>query len=316
MINVRHNRFVPVVIAAGLVLFPVLLSLLQTAPAAAEPASTTVFSVVEQVVIVSAAFVLKPLYQILSLIIVVILWKRTEPDLAALRRAVLAFFIGENACAANYLFFGERSVFMEFIHTYGMVVCFGLVTYAMLEAFDSRVFHFSQKDKKCVLLPQCGRCYKYCDSRCNLRLLFVSVIPATAAIAAIPLTATLGSHFFIGKVFGSLSVFGQPVVYQVLETRLYPAASLLFFMMSFTLLLVLKEDGFEPSKVFYAMGAGPLGFGLLRFFFYWGYREKPLWADAWEEITEFLFIAVIYWIVLRIRAVSRQRPILGKNDPV
>ena len=67
-----------------------------------------------------------------------------------------------------------------------------------------------------------------------------------------------------------------------------------------------RESRFEASKMFYAMGAGPLGFSLLRFFLYWGYQERPLWADAWEEITEFLFIALLFWVVLRIRAVGSE----------
>jgi rhodanese-related sulfurtransferase len=268
--------------------------------------SPVTFPITEQIVITAAAFVVKPLYQILSIIILIMLWKRADPDFTALRWAVLSFFIGENACALNYLFFNERSLLMEFFHTYGMLVCFGLVVYALMEAFDNRVFHFSEEDKKCALLPQCGRCYKYNSARCNLRMLFLFGIPATAVIAAIPLTAQLGSHFFMGNVFGNPVIFGHPVMYQVLEARLYPLASLFFFTVSFIYLLMLGENGFKPAKIFSAMGMGPLGFSLLRFLFYWGYQQNPLWADAWEEITEFLFLAAIFWIMLRVRAVSRQ----------
>ena len=268
--------------------------------------SPVTFSITEQIVITTAAFILKPLYQILSLIILIMLWKRAGSDFMALRWAVLSFFIGENACAFNYLFFNERSLLMEFFHTYGMLVCFGLVMYALMESFDRRVFHFTEEDKKCTLLPQCGRCYKYSSARCNLRLLFLFGIPATAIIAAIPLTAQLGSHFFMGNVFGNPVIFGHPVIYQVLEARLYPLASLIFFTVSFIYLLMLGENGFKPAKIFSAMGMGPLGFSLFRFLFYWGYQQNPLWADAWEEITEFLFIAAIFWIMLRVRAVSRQ----------
>ena len=271
-----------------------------------EGISRTTFTLTEQTVITTAAFILKPLYQIISLIIVIMLWRRADSDLIALRRAMLAFFIGENACALNYLLFNERGLLMEFFHTYGMVVCFGFVFYAIMEAFDKRVFNFSNKEKKCVLLPLCGRCYKYNEIQCNLRLLFLFVIPATAVIAAIPLTAPLGSHFYMGKIFGSPIIFGHPVIYQIMEVRLYPLASLIFFALSFILLMNLKEAGFEGSKIFYAMGIGPLGFSLMRFFCYWGYQGNPLWADAWEEITEFIFIAFIFWITLRVRAVSQQ----------
>ena len=161
--------------------------------------SQVVFSPVEQAIITVAAFVLKPLYQVISLLIVILLWKRTDPDLAALRRAMVAFLIGENACALNYLIFHERSLLMEFLHSYGMALCFGLVVYAVLEAFDRRILHYSDLEKKCALLPLCGRCYKYSGAACNLRLLFLLIIPATAVVAAIPLTAPVGSHFFSGR---------------------------------------------------------------------------------------------------------------------
>lgn len=260
----------------------------------------------EQILIVTTGFVLKPLYQIISFVIVIMLWKETALDLSALRRGMIAFVIGENACALNYLLFNERSLFLEFFHTYGMLVCFGLVSYALMEAFDKRVFNFSNPSKKCVLLPLCRECYKYSNARCNLRLLFLFVIPSTAVMAALPLTASLGGTLYIGNVFGSHVIFGHSLLLQIIEVRYYPLLSLAFFGLSFLVLLSGRGNGFESSKVFYAMGIGPLGFSLMRFFFFWGYRENPLWADAWEEITEFLFIAFVLWIVIRIRSVSKQ----------
>ncbi|HAK59708.1 MAG TPA: hypothetical protein DCO77_04905 [Nitrospiraceae bacterium] len=302
----QYHRIVLIVMLVGLVLGPFVINAIGPTSAGNEDLTPINLTLIEQIVITAAAFVVKPLYQIISLAIVILLWKRTDPDLAAIRRAMLAFFIGENACALNYLVFHEGSLLLEFIHTYGMVVCFGLVVYALMEAFDNRVFNFSQGEKKCVLLPLCGRCYKYSEVRCNLRYIFLMVVPVTAAIALVPLTASLGNKLYAGNVFGNAVVFGHPLLYQFLEVRLYPWASLPFFALSFLLLLLSKESGFGASKIFYAMGVGLLGFSLMRFFFYWGYQKNPLWADRWEEITEFLFIAVVFWIVLRVRAVSQQ----------
>ncbi len=277
----------------------------RTPHGSANGVSSVVFTLTEQISIFTAAFILKPLYQIISLLVVIMLWRRSDSDLAALRRAMLAFFIGENACALNYIFFNGQNLLMEFFHMYGMLVCFGLASYALMAFFDARVFNFSNKDKRCALLPLCAQCYKYNDIRCNLRLLFLFVIPATAVLAAMPLTAPIGSHFYIGKVFNSSVIFGHPVIYQVLEARFYPLAALVFFVVSFFTLLFQREAGFEGSKIFYAIGLGPLGFSLMRFLCYWGYKENPLWADVWEEITEFLFIAFVLWITLRVRAAQR-----------
>jgi hypothetical protein len=304
MNNKRFDWIVPSFIVAGLVL-PLLTIYHVKAPAnETEAAARVVLSLFEQIVITASAAIVKPLYQLLSLLIVILLWKRTDTDLVAIRRAVLAFFIGENACAINYLFFHESSLLMELLHNYGMVLCFGLVVYSVMEAFDKRFFHFSERNKKCALLPLCGRCYKYGSRSCNLRLLFLIVIPATGVLAAIPLTGLLGAPLYAGKVFGSSVIFGHPFLYQVLDIRIYPLASLIPIAVSFILLLMQAENGFHFAKIFFAMGIGLLGFSLMRFFFFWGYQNNPLWADAWEEITELLFIALIFWIVLRIRVVS------------
>ena len=59
----------------------------------------------EQWAVVLTGFVAKPVYTVLSFVLVVILWRQKSPDLAALRWAMLCFFLGENCCAANYLLF-------------------------------------------------------------------------------------------------------------------------------------------------------------------------------------------------------------------
>jgi hypothetical protein len=124
-------------------------------------------------------------------------------------------------------------------------------------------------------------------------------------LAAMPLTAELGSRRFSGTIFGTTAVFGHIVLYQFLELRFYPLVALPFLIISFAALVLKQEKGFHAAKVFFAMGLGPLGFSLLRFIFFRGYAEEPLWADAWEEITEFLFVILILWIALRMRFVSR-----------
>lgn len=305
MTNTAHSRTAAVVIFACLLIGVMLLPALGPVPGPGDPPRPVVFSVTEQTVITLAAFLLKPLYQILSLVIIIMLWKHSGFDYAAIRLAMVAFLLGENACTLNYLFFHEQSVLLEFLHMYGMIVCFGLVVYALMTAIDDRIIHYSAREHRCGLLPLCGQCYKYGDSRCTAWLLFLFVIPATAVLIAMPLTASLGGHSYSGTIFGTTVSFGHPLPYQALEVRVFPWFALVFLILSFLILFFSGEKGFHPSKIWYAMGWGPLGFSLMRFLCYWGYRENPLWADAWEEITEFLFIAAVFRIVLRDRAVSR-----------
>ncbi len=257
----------------------------------------------EQAVICVAAFFLKPLYEIISLVLVIMLWKSREPDIAALRRSMIAFFMGENACAVNFLFFNEQSNLLEFLHTYGMLVCFGFASYALLKTIDIRIIKFSQKKDRCALLPLCKQCYKYQDVSCNLRVLSLFAILAGIVVAFMPLTAELESYYYVTKVFGDDVIFGHSMIQEIFEVRLYPLAALFFFVLSFLILYFRKEMGIETSKVLFAIGLGPLSFSLMRFLCFWGYSGNPLWAEAWEEITEFLFIGFVFCIILQVRKV-------------
>lgn len=290
-------------LAAGLTLPPLLFAWIQPLFGETIPVPM-VYSIAQQVSLVVAGFVLKPLYQIISLIVIIMFWEKKEKELKILTFALIAFLIGENACAFNYLMFHEQSLFMEYLHSYGMAVCFGLAVYAVMETFDRRMLYFSDPSRPCTLLSTCGRCYKYTDTDCTLRKLFLFVVPATLILTALPLTATLGGRQFSGLIFGNTTVLGHRLSYQLLEVRFYPLMAIPFLIASFAALVVKKEKGFHLAKVFFAMGIGPLAFSLLRFFFYWGYADQPLWADVWEEVTEFLFIAFVLWISLRIRASS------------
>ncbi len=277
--------------------------LLKTPGGDKDPLPRHTFTLTEQLVISVSAFGVKPLYEILALLIVILLWRYKDPDLAAVRRAMIAFLIGENGCAVNFVFFNDQSHFLEFVHSYGMLVAFGLFFHALMKALDIRVLKFTAAEDTCTLLPLCKECYKYRPTACKLRLLFLYVIPASAVVALMPLTAPLGSHFIKGEVFGGDVLFGHPMVRQIFEIRLCPILALVCFAIAFTILLLKKEKGFEASKIFYAMGLGPLAFGVMRFLIFWGYYRTPLWADVWEELTELLFIVMLLWVVLQIRDV-------------
>lgn len=261
----------------------------------------------DQIVTVGTAFILKPLYQIVALLMVVMLWKRKEPDLTAVKMSMLAFVVGENGCAANYLFFRDGSFFLECIHTSGMLVSFGFIVHALMTTVDRRIVHFSSREKRCALLSICHRCSKYGDFPCNGRTLFLAMVAAAWALAWLPLTASLGVYPYQATVFGRPVVFTHPLLYQLVEVRIYPLLALFFLALSFAVVLRRKEEGFGPGTVLFAMGMGPLAFSLMRFLLYWGFRESPLWANAWEEITEFLFIALLFWITFKVWTGARSR---------
>jgi len=122
------------------------------------------------------------------------------------------------------------------------------------------------------------------------------VILATALLACIPLTGRLESYFFLGSVFGDEMIFGHTMMQQFFEARVNPIFALIFFIVAFFVLLYRKEAGMEAAKIFFAAGMGPMSFGLGRFIAFQAFADNPLWAESWEELTEFCLIFFLFWI--------------------
>ncbi|MDH3828054.1 MAG: hypothetical protein OET21_11590, partial [Desulfobacterales bacterium] len=91
----------------------------------------------EQSAAVATAFLIKPIYTILAFFIFMVLWKRVEPELKALKWSMIFFFVGENFCAANFLFTENHDVYLlEYFHSLGMVLSFGFASFALIEGID------------------------------------------------------------------------------------------------------------------------------------------------------------------------------------
>jgi hypothetical protein len=259
-------------------------------------------SLLEQSVTLINLVAVKPLYTLLSLVLIVVLWRCCSPDLAALRWAMVSFFVGENCCAANFLLFNERSEPVEFGHSYGMMICFGMTTFAILEGMDRRLFRLSDQDAKCAAVGLCQGCIKYADVPCGLKRLFLLVIPALMVLCLVPLTAEPIVVSYNTRMAGSLYNWSHPVVRQLVEIRYSPAAALVLLAVSLGVLRFKKTEAVLWSKVFFAAGMGALGFSYFRLIFFQVYRENLTWFNAWEELTELLFIGsigLVLWIFRR-----------------
>jgi rhodanese-related sulfurtransferase len=245
----------------------------------------------EQWAMVLTGFVIKPVYTVLALAVFVVLWRQKSADLAALRWAMLAFFIGENFCAANYLVFNDRSHLFEYLHSLGMVFCFGLTTFALLEGIDHRLVKFSDAQSKCEALGLCRRCIKYTDVPCGLKRVFLLLILALIVLCGVPLAADFTTVAYNTKVLGTFYNFGHRVVYQIFEIRYLPVAAIVLLSASLGVLMLKKNEPVLWSKLFLAAGAGALGFSYFRLVFVQVYRDNLAWFSFWEEITELIFVA-------------------------
>ncbi|MBU0728939.1 MAG: hypothetical protein KKE17_00755 [Proteobacteria bacterium] len=314
------------IIAGGIAPFVILLILSNTAPqfdpaAMYRPEGPLLlpqvdFSILEQLVVCFVSFVLKPLYELIALIIVIKLWRSTDRETAAMRYGLIAFFTGENACALNYLLFQENSLVLEYLHLYGMLVGFGFICYSVLITLDARILKYSLPEKKCALLFFCKSCYKSSPVSCTIRRLFQLLLIAASLIALMPLVSRLGGYFVIGNVFGTQVVFGHSLIQQIMETRVCPVVAIVFFAIAWLVLQVKKEKGLELAKILFAIGLGPLGFSIMRFIVFWGFAHNPIWADIWEEITEFILIAAIYYLLFLSRGSARNEKSIRRESHV
>jgi len=84
-------------------------------------------SLLSQLAMAVAAFVVKPAYILMSGLVILLLWRKNSGDLVLIRNAMLVFFIGENACTLNYLVASNKSIRLEFLHGLGMVGMFFLL---------------------------------------------------------------------------------------------------------------------------------------------------------------------------------------------
>ena len=152
-------------------------------------------STLEQLAAVSTAFVVKPVYTIIALIIAIALWNKRDLELNALNWAMLFFFAGENFCAANYLFTQNHdSHLLEYLHSLGMVLSFGFGAFALMEGIDRHALHYSDAKKNCGLAGFCRQCHKFEDVSCGLQSVIIFFGIAAAVVALLPLALNFISH--------------------------------------------------------------------------------------------------------------------------
>lgn len=256
-------------------------------------------SLFEQWSAVMAAFVVKPFYMLFSFGLILIVWRLKSSDMVALRWALIFFLSGEIFCAINYIFFREKSYLMEYLHIYGMVLCFGSVTYAFIEGLDLRIVKYSNPTKRCGLMELCGTCVKYTDTRCEMRRVFLYMIPLVFILCFIPILSDLHGVYYNTVILGTHYNYAHSAIYQIFEIRIAPVIGALLFAASFMILLIRKEHQVTLPKLLFSGGVGFFGFSMFRLVLFKIYRDNLVWFVVSEEVTELLFvlwIGAILWI--------------------
>jgi hypothetical protein len=244
----------------------------------------------EQWLAVIVAFGVKPVYMLLSLGLIIWLWRFRAADLFALRWGMIFFLVGEAFCAINYLFCAKESHLIEFLHSYGMAVCFSFTVYALLEGMDYRLIKFSSPQERCAALSLCRACFKNADVPCGLKRLFMVITPALIVMTCMMLCSRIEVVVYNTIILGAVYQYSHPVIYQLFEVRYCPLLAVALLMASWLVLIFKRVNPVPPAKVLFAAGVGPMGFGFLRLILFSAYDKNLMWFTVWEEITELLFI--------------------------
>jgi hypothetical protein len=255
---------------------------------------------IEQFAVLLTFFGFKFIYTLGAVAIYAVLWRRAEADLAALRRSMLAFFVGEMCCFVNVMAFNEHSFLLEHIHSVGMVLTFGYFVFALLEGLDRRLIHFSD-DGRCAAAGLCRGCIKKGPAACGLRRVFLCLIPATGVFAAIPLFSSFREYGYNTQILHLPHVYRHPLVHQYYELRYLPVAGLVLLAMCFVWLLLVERRPVPVSKALFAAAIGAIGYSYFRFILVAAFIDNQVWLAAWEETTELLFVTLAGGVLLIFR---------------
>ena len=272
-------------------------------------------SLFEQTSAVIGGFVYKPIHMVLAVLVIWALWRVKSPDLMALRWGLFFFWLGEALCAVNYLVFNEGSPFSEFLHSYGMVVGFAFIFYALFQGLDERLIHFTKKSKKCAASDLCGKCIKAQAVPCGIRRLILLLLPVMLILAMLPLAARLQEVSYQTVIFGTLYTYKWPSLYQLSEARFAPGLAMLLLAGAWLAMFLDRRLPIpNTARVLVAAGFGALLFGTFRFTLKTMFFENLIWADYWEELTELLFVLAITAVLILFKQSLFQEVFPGERD--
>jgi len=260
-------------------------------------------SQIGQATAAAGLLVIKPAYMVLSLWLVYALVRDKALDMQLVGWGVMFFWLGEVACAIHYTILKDDSYLAEYFHSYGMVLAFSLVTYALFEGLDRRVLHFSTLEKRCAFVELCGLCIKnpaggLSSVQCGLRRLALLLLPLGALLALIPLSAPLSFQAFNTRIGSIIHFYIRTVIQQLFETRYSPLAAITLFGLAWIVLVSSPRTPLHPLSRLSACGAvGFIGFSYFRTGLGLIYEKNLALATFWEEVTELVFILAVLYVL-------------------
>ncbi len=254
------------------------------------PVTQLEISPIAQLMTVISGFVIKPVYMILSLVLILFIRKNKTRPVSLIRWSLISFFVGESFCALNYLLAGSESEIFELLHGAGMVGFSIFLPWGAFVLIDEYILHFSVESTPCTMAKLCGSCWKYSSAPCKLKQLFWFAAPTLAIISLMPLFMPLKPFHYILNIYSTPGHFYFSFLVLGIELRLYPILAAVLMLIS---LFFLGGDNtsLKKSQLPFFIGTGFMSFCLLRFVLIYAYYGSPHWFSFWEELTELMIIA-------------------------
>lgn len=232
----------------------------------------------QQAAQVAAGLYIKPAYMLIAVLLLVVLWNQSVRPMRALFWGLAAFLAGETFCAVNFIAYQHQSIVSEYLHSYGMVLAFGFLTYSLLEVIELR-FQLGHQ-------PSASR-------RAGM---FTALM--TAVLAFLPLTVPLAPTDYQTELFGVPYAYARFDFYQWYEARLLPWVAVGCLLAAWGAMLLKKNSPIlQPSKILFCAGVGALGFSIFRVVLGALFADQLVWFEFWEEATELMMVVSVSFIL-------------------
>jgi len=120
-------------------------------------------------------------------------------------------------------------------------------------------------------------------------------------MAALPLCMELHLGSYTTVILGTAYGYIHPAVHQLFEFRYLPILAMLSVLASLACLIFGERHPMPLAKMFFAIAIGALGFTYFRLMLLAPFSDNQVWFVFWEEITELLYIAGVFIVLLIFR---------------
>ncbi len=254
----------------------------------------------EQQVQAFAGLVIKPVYMMLSLIIILALIGQKRSPIIALHWGQISFLAGEIFCAINFYIYRHESILSEYLHSYGMVLGFGFTTFALLEGLNARFVRLT----RIKFAAQMRQTAKF-------------TLPVFAVLTFIPLLSPIQPQAYTVTILGFPYSYTRLDVYEIYERRVLPLLALLSFVLAFPPLIKKGKPLITFNTQFFTCtGMGALGFSFFRTILSAIFVNNLVWFEFWEEATELMFVGMVGFVLWQFRKILLQKTPILEEIPV